>query len=793
MSLTRPYNATKSLVRSIIQEEQRKLGALPSSDLSYERILVRVGTAMLNEHLPEIIPYMVGSKFLDRSDDNNFAAAFFVFDINGLIVDIPIFLINGQVKGYQLLYVRDSKLFLPSIAEVIDFLKAQQDERSGEPTVGENANRLRRTSINSNVYSSRNRYLTSAKSAELINGAVQAFHDIMEDSADRFHKVGSVIEPPDWMALFSSRGARARAVSLAKSSPALQRKLANLFGDEQWDQKLSQFDQYIAGALKRAKQAEFSLASNRFLKHDTAYLPSYTRLNTKEAAAKFAGFESAMNQFEDFGAVFVDCCIPQESVKKAYMVEQSMEYGTPPISGAYSLFVENGDKRPVFAFMQNDNRSYTGGSGVLLVDLENKAVALAESSDVAVETESASPAPKYGTDGSLYSKLDTKIGLDARLEEPLLLVFDDGTVYGPIRLEAQNDNGFDAYCCHLSKQGSSNGLLGNSYLNIEERKTINRLVIGGDNTRTAQFFDVGDKRSLVVPASTKIIYVGEADDYGKCVKGFKILPLSSFDIAKQIKKAGFTLRKIAGTYSELDGKTMLNADVVEILLRSGVPLSDAMQTVKTAGTLRRHYLITEPDATLPKLASGQKLAFTLQRDDMRNEYRFDSPQPQPEGMSDGQVPVREVYGNREQLSSTGMEYADTGNAPWSSEQSPYTEPVVTEGNRSTAEEAGEMTRSADKLFENNAFVSMVNYVNPAVERERLISSLIKSCDGVGRSYFLLLVHGDEFAEAYGLGDASEMEQQLLTQHQGAGKILVTLFSRSVAAGSDLALTTMTEG
>jgi hypothetical protein len=110
--------------------------------------------------------------------------------------------------------------------------------------------------------------------------------------------------------------------------------------------------------------------------------------------------------------------------------------------------------------------------------------------------------------------------------------------------------------------------------------------------------------------------------------------------------------------------------------------------------------------------------------------------------------------------------------------------------RDQQSEAKDVLNNPERLFENAMFVNMINYANPAVEREALISSLIKSCTGVGRSYFLLLVHGDEFAEAYGLGDADDLGAKLLTQLEGAGKILVTLFSRSISAGSDLALTSM---
>jgi hypothetical protein len=100
-----------------------------------------------------------------------------------------------------------------------------------------------------------------------------------------------------------------------------------------------------------------------------------------------------------------------------------------------------------------------------------------------------------------------------------------------------------------------------------------------------------------------------------------------------------------------------------------------------------------------------------------------------------------------------------------------------------------MAEDPGYIFDNQMFTAMVKHVNPAVERERLLTGLIKCCDSVGRAYFLLLAHGQEFAEAYGADDSEEMEEQLLTLLEAGGKQLVTLFNRSVSVGVDLGMTT----
>ena len=61
-----------------------------------------------------LMPYFKGFQLLDMSDDGEFAVGFFVFDINGRVFDAPMFLIKGQLKGKELLFLRDRQAFVPS-------------------------------------------------------------------------------------------------------------------------------------------------------------------------------------------------------------------------------------------------------------------------------------------------------------------------------------------------------------------------------------------------------------------------------------------------------------------------------------------------------------------------------------------------------------------------------------------------------------------------------------------------------------------------------------------------------
>lgn len=789
----------QSTIKQILREEQSKLAALPATDQSYERIIVRVGTAMLNEHLPQILPYMVGSKFLHRSDDGTFVAAFFVFDISGLIVDIPVFLINGSVKGYELLYVRDSKIFLPSMPEVLDFLKLQQEEKVGEPSINEGANRLRRAGVNNSIYSSNSRYMSSAKAAgyaeELLDGAVGAFKDIMEANDP---KLASLPEDYDWMLLLNSRSVRDQARKLAAVSPAFTVKMASLLGEPEWVSKLNQCDDDIAALNKAASIATSSnLSKRRFIGVSPESAPKHLRIDGIGASAKIAGAWEAHKEHSAYGAYFVDT---RPVTKVAYMVSRPATYGTPTATGTCKVLTIDGTERTVFVFLRDSVRSYDDTSVATIIDAETNSLAKIYTHEIAADlSDDSAVVSDYGK--GLYARDLPKLNSSVTLNKPLVALFPDGTIYGPFEVTSVGDEPAGVlriYNNHVAPQGKHMGI-GND-CSGSSSFSVRQLVVSDKLRNAPKVMELGDRETMFVPEDTKIIYVGTADSEKCCssVNNLDLLPCSQFEAQEMLKKAAFTLQRASGPFCRFNGETKLKADVIDKIASIGLTVSQCKELVDSDLPGTRSYLVADKDAKLPEVVAGRKLAFTLTSKDMYDEYQFGTPSEAPEGIGGNQILVRETLSNVERLPSQSMQYADRSQGPWSSYNSPYTEPVVGRGgdgedSRGSDKEANDIINNPERLFENAAFLNMINYVNPAVEREKLIESCIKSCTGVGRSYFLLLVHGDEFAEAYGLGDADELAGKLLTQLQGAGKILITLFSRSISAGSDLSLSALNPG
>jgi hypothetical protein len=482
------------------------------------------------------------------------------------------------------------------------------------------------------------------------------------------------------------------------------------------------------------------------------------------------------------------------------MVNALTEMGTPTVTMLYDVYTRDGKTVPAFVYLRTEQRSYPDSSHALVVT-EDGAVASVFTNELAVDLRNDNKMEVDPGDyaNMLYGKSDAKLltsGVDK--DRPLMILFEDGTIYGPCELSPQETNdtskSFDIWTRSIATQGRPT-MIGNTAA-TESQMRYDRIIISDQVGAVPKFENWSNDRILLAGEKTKVFYVSQPrsnDESRSCcpVKTFDILPLSEVDLPSLNKKASFSYANVGGPYGRLQGRVMLKADAVESIMSTGLTVKQAMQVIADATPMETHYVVCDSDARPIDIVTGRKLAMTLRPDDMHNDYAFSQPSQQPEGVGGRHIPVREVYAMQEKLPSINVMRADTGNAPWSSENTPYNDPMVSDSSkRDQQSEAKDVLNNPERLFENAMFVNMINYANPAVEREALISSLIKSCTGVGRSYFLLLVHGDEFAEAYGLGDADDLGAKLLTQLEGAGKILVTLFSRSISAGSDLALTSM---
>ena len=92
-----------------------KLAALGGrgADKSFEQTVADLAHDFLNDKAPTLMQSELGFQLLDKSDDDSKGVGVCVFKPNEILMFAPIFFLNGEVKGHELLYLPEQDMFVP--------------------------------------------------------------------------------------------------------------------------------------------------------------------------------------------------------------------------------------------------------------------------------------------------------------------------------------------------------------------------------------------------------------------------------------------------------------------------------------------------------------------------------------------------------------------------------------------------------------------------------------------------------------------------------------------------------
>ncbi len=121
--------------------------------------VAQLGMRAVQDRVPALMPYFKGFQLLDVNEDGDRAMGFFVFEVADRVIDAPVFLIDGEVKGKELLFLRDRHAFIPSQKGLVEYVIGLQQQPVGGVGPAENDRQRRRAVPSVDVFSRANRFL----------------------------------------------------------------------------------------------------------------------------------------------------------------------------------------------------------------------------------------------------------------------------------------------------------------------------------------------------------------------------------------------------------------------------------------------------------------------------------------------------------------------------------------------------------------------------------------------------------------------------------------------------------
>ena len=78
-------------------------------------------------------PYMLGFEIVSKNEENTRLVGVFAFRVSGEILLAPVFYLNGQIKGQDLLYRKGVNRFVPNSDKWVSYLKSRGEDEEGRP------------------------------------------------------------------------------------------------------------------------------------------------------------------------------------------------------------------------------------------------------------------------------------------------------------------------------------------------------------------------------------------------------------------------------------------------------------------------------------------------------------------------------------------------------------------------------------------------------------------------------------------------------------------------------------
>src|SRR6185436_14894223 len=109
-------------------------GDSPGDDeAGFEQSFSQLAHTYLQSKAPGLMDYEVGFQLVDKSEDDSKALAVTVFKVGDMWLYAPVFFIDGDLKGHELLYIKNQDLFVPLLEEWLNYLLNRRPHQMGKP------------------------------------------------------------------------------------------------------------------------------------------------------------------------------------------------------------------------------------------------------------------------------------------------------------------------------------------------------------------------------------------------------------------------------------------------------------------------------------------------------------------------------------------------------------------------------------------------------------------------------------------------------------------------------------
>jgi hypothetical protein len=760
-------------------------------DAEFEKTFADLAYARLRDKAPGLLDSLVGFQLIDKNEENTHAVGVFGFKVGPELIYVPVFFLNGELKGHELMYLHSQDAFVPLDESWVNYIMNRRPHMLGkiEPKAkGDLGLRepdfdlLSRAPVTGSKYASADGLcpITTDRMHPDFVGAQAMFES--DPGASQYRRVHERFD----LNSFLKRADVSVGQTLVK-----------------WALDNPEFGDAIMRFYDMKELIESSRFEEKKAEPDTLSSASDTGVNDR--LVKVIHREDADNLDFDLGTsdsdkekllrdgFLVKDERPDEGVSTLYEKDFMRALTNPTRNGLYKILTAPDETRDMLVITGPDacpaprpwQRELWGGGRMVVVD--------PKTGDYVVMRKQEIWAVKSYEDEAWrdsFEKLDGQDGLSEGDRFLMVNARGEGTMPLIVVRRETDNHGNTSFECNVDDTDPQHGRVprmtgkfpayGGAVFNREER-TNSSLGYPGYNRGQLCITLTGKKgdritnmdRTWFVPAGYRTIKLKDSNMYGERFDDHKAL---SEDERKKRENEKLPMSMAfvdPQVLAEMQLKLWKTAEVQELQV-----ISDGIEyIINSAG--QQHRGLSKKAATIELITKHglrqDKAVGVLKAATFRNSPTYhikyaQSPTfsfPEPSGAVDAQigVPIQYPMVNVETAKTEGRQYGDNQDM-----DATY-----------RAQQAGQeaAAKGQKEVFDTSVITGLINTMDIDNEIDSYISDLMLGLDRVGRILFLYYWHYDKMKDRYGGQDMVDLEDNLRNVFENLGELTLFLKQKTI--------------
>lgn len=748
----------------------------------FEQAFGSIAFTYLEEKAPGLIPYVMGFQLLEREDKGKRAVGAFVAQLGDKTIDIPMFFINGELKGHQVMRLRNPELFIPLRESFLDYLfsKLPQDLGEAGPSLSEYD--PTRSTPNIQPFSGSRYSKIGEDRGWLHDWAIKA--GIADEYAAMRHspknlelgialldkKKNAHCNIVDLMLTTGSRSMLKTAVALCDAYPRFGQHMTEMHGDT-WVQRVAKVAYAIpAKPSLSTHQPVLSLVTKTASARPDL---TFTTACRGRVLGKGIDWDNIDREIETFGE-YANDQRGQDKIAEAYKVEEMCATMTAPDDvGLYNVLDKDSKKKQMLV-IPSMNRLPTNQYDIV-IDMKSKKWCQADRNRYVAYQ------PKDER-GAYKSELDKVMKSNSKRpsEGDVFCVFLKDEIAGPFICKSKA--GQDRYDVEdisswMVALPNDVNVGSQSYGCCDSDASITSIIFNEDAHDSR--ISGGHKGTLTLPKAQRVFVFGkrESDSHGlSCCdeyyfedRAFKdkfqldLFDRNNLQMHEFAKYANLQVRRKASNEVEVNSVTMRAGHARRFLMQDVGLSKEAAEEIIAGPMSTTRYIVKAPGKKFASLTDVKKLGY------YSPPVEF-PPEQQPYSSESGAYAIEDAP--EQHITQAEADPTREPLEPWQDPQG---------GGNPQMHAMGQQTMESDPSDTMADMVGLISILrNNRVDTtiKATTKALLSAIDRLGRQIVTFHAHPQEFEDLYGESDMVDLEAAMVSAFEQAGDLFITLTRRA---------------